>query len=280
MNIYKQLSLFLFTISIISIQVQCMENFHTIEGYRSLSDAAKRSLAQEATTVLKIKPIPPIDPTGSHPLLEREMLSTLVGFASGINTRFSKARIYSLGQSPAYLVQTADFLHQMDGKSRDLVFGKIAFSGHWKAYSDIREDDIDSYKRYLGSIGMHPFEIINEFELKKIKTIIYECVKSRRGLECFLEFLEKWANDFGVFSKLKDSIDILTFEIKPRSDILEDNLIYRLANADDYNDRLVERYPHHRWSTSNLLKFRLSRNAKLCLFQILDFLAQKQEEKQ
>ena len=193
------------------------------------------------------------------------------------------SRTFSLGQSPAWIVEAAKLI---DPKGE---FGVIPFSGNYvipqndekeenlifklSSFSPYTENTkIELYQKLLTDLHLSPEEIIDKFLNDKKPTNILEFTLTGGGLASFVYLLFKWAekeSQFDIFKEalrivilddcLEDSgskitINIEDVSIKCEHFLVENipgaDLMWQLANGVDTgseSDRLVPSYPHSIW---------------------------------
>jgi hypothetical protein len=219
-----------------------------------------------------------IQPTKGTPLWWKEESSfdKIVQLAENVLRSFPNSRIYSLGQSPAWIIKASEMLASYHNKRGE--FGYIPFSGSFLGAHQARDYDYGerpfpskeaqaSYRKLLKDIGLSPTEIISRYTEKGQKTTILEYTNSGRSIASFALILFSWAKKEQI--KLDDALDIVTFarynslppvkciEIyragiyaKCKNIFTENDLLVVLANRVDNgsnSDRLVPSYPHKSW---------------------------------
>ena len=210
-----------------------------------------------------------------------ENFSKLVDLADLVMSFKPNTRVFSLGQSPAWVVRTAEMLS--DARDEERTFGYIAFSGRFLASnnkktgqhspydsyvldSKERPENETKYREYLTSIGMDPDTIISKAAEGK-KTVILEYTQSGESLASFVSVLYGWAKSEGKLKQLQESLDVCILaqdfcNLKNMNLIeqgisvdlsripVETSLIVPLANGEDIgptSDRLVPRYAAWEW---------------------------------
>lgn len=216
---------------------------------------------------------------------DKSNFNKIVKIAENLLLSYPKARIYSLGQSPAWIIKAGEILSQEKAVSRE--FGYIPFSGSFLEREQEDEGDFYiggrplpsrelqiSYRDVLRSIRLSPREIIEQAAKGK-KTVVLEYTNSGRSVASFVLVLFEWAKEEGIIKELKKSINIVTFArqnsgiegILPltrisiiNADIYiacknlwgENKLLVALANSIDegpQSDRLVPSHHHTNWSS-------------------------------
>lgn len=209
----------------------------------------------------------------------------IIDTAYKVIKKYSKERVFSLGQSPAWVVKVAELLAKKKGSNQ--MFRGIAFSGRYVHerhgpniggvgsggyerrcrvyYMDNPREYEGQYRAYLASIGMSPREIV-EKAASGVKTVLIEYVQTGASLASFLFTLYRWALDEGCsideglqvvvlrkdFCKL-GGITLGEYSKYIQFDRLavEDSMIVPLANGLDKgeeSDRLVARYASDAWN--------------------------------
>lgn len=171
----------------------------------------------------------------------KDIVTQIVSWAYDLQKAYPKNRILSLGQSPAWIVQSVGMLRKLRGHDANITF--IPFTGAFLS-RDYEEDseamafaarpearpDINRLSRYftlLGRLEARPEQIEAEPE----KVVLAEMIKSGNGLasfldiwtsnqddaalEAFLNKLEIYAYDTNTIANLDAlSIGERTFPIK------------------------------------------------------------------
>lgn len=226
--------------------------------------------------------------TEMHPLLDYDYMDQLFGLA--VQTKHyltkkypnEKLRIFSLGQSPAWLVA---MMHAIDKRKgcTDIQYKHLAFSGHFYDFKDKKSTELvkseqypdheqrKAYRKYLRKIGLHKPEgsrtFIVEFpnHCKGIRSF-YDVAKKKLPNEKF-NFLISPPN----FNNLPPLCEQLPFIDKDTVD----GLLWHLARTDKFDDRLVLNFKYPDWKDKNPLDFKPSASAQLLYEIMLSSLDQK-----
>lgn len=211
------------------------------EAYEALGKEDHRKLAQEFETTFPDNPYLAREPFSQH------WIKFIFSFSEQIfkdifsNPHRENARIYGLGQTPAWPIEIGKLSHP------DRTIGHIAFSGNWW-YFPTPEDaskelvfhsmgTIDSAKQRrrnekekvdlltkllpnraktpdrkqienkradLASIGLDPRTIMSQ----KGPTVIVDYVQSAAGLKSFVSLIEEWAQELGLVDRLKEKLHL------------------------------------------------------------------------
>ncbi|KIE06215.1 hypothetical protein NF27_BC00020 [Candidatus Jidaibacter acanthamoeba] len=203
----------------------------------------------------------------------------IVEFASTILSTFPSSRIFSLGQSPAWIVKASEMLAK--ARSEKGEFGYIPFSGSFldrqKEFSGNfyigdrpfpNTELQENYRKYLQGIGLSPQEIIIRAK-EGSKTTILEYTNTGVSVASFALILFSWAKEEKIEQELMASLDIVTFarNTLPPVTVLnisplfmsisctnlyaENALLVSLANGVDTganSDRIVPHYSQSLWN--------------------------------
>jgi hypothetical protein len=275
--------------------------------YELFSENNKKYLTNQYEEAFKpIRECPKNELMRSYSLSDEGNVKSLIESAKSLIDQYKKSYLFGLGQSPAWLIETARLLDPASDSYR-----LIAFSGCWFSSDCVadevsspyrtnygidyewprpKKDAICSYRKYLTKIGLSPAEVIERFEKTGKNTIILEYAQSGNGLASFLSVLKDWSIELGNFEKLQKALEIhllkidkkilkygeissiLGFNIKYSKTLLETKLIKCLGDADDFDDRLVPNYEFCEWTKLDPLKFGATRKTNLIRFRILDVL--------
>lgn len=153
-----------------------------------------------------------------------ENFNKLVKIASEITASYPNSRIFSLGQSPAWIVKAEKLLAK--AKNSEQTFGYIAFSGKFykKSESELEQSELEqnkkftqeftidkgneaNYRVYLKSINMDPDSIIESCKAGQ-QTAILEYTQEGESLVSFLSVLCNWAKEEGKKELLENSLKI------------------------------------------------------------------------
>lgn len=212
---------------------------------------------------------------------KNDSFEKIVDVATDVLKSCPNSRIYSLGQSPAWIVKAMGMIADLTNETKDLGF--IPFSG---SFLNRKEEHSGSfyigdrpfpskqeqlkYREVLSKIGLSPSEIILKAK-KWQKTTILEYTNSGESVASFALMLFSWAKEEGLTKQLGNSLEIVTFarhnslppvtslsitplraNIKCKNIYADNELLVGLANGKDegsVSDRLVPIYRHQMWNT-------------------------------
>jgi len=258
--------------------------------YNLLSQEAKQALRNEVRGIF-FYTCPCCGECTEHPLARAKVLKLLVAHAKQLLKSYGHDRIFGLGQSPAYFVETAKLLQVLYGKPIGHI-KKIDFSGSFLKSSKKglvpayvlkhqrpSRKELSYYRQYLTSLGLDPISIINAY-FGGARTIIVDYANSGCGLASFLMILKNWAKELGCHRALCTALhtDILVTQhkaplhlfINPCKHQLNQNIEY-LGCTDEFDDRLVSHFSFKYWKEKfDPAHFSPSRNARLFMFHVLD----------
>lgn len=193
-------------------------------------------------------------------------------------TSFSDSRIYSLGQSSAWIVKASQILASFS-KKKERKFDYIPFSGSFLEsnepciyeYGDRPlpgKAEQTNYRKLLKNIGLSPAEIFSQYAKSGQKTVILEYTNSGQSIASFMLILLNWAREEKI--KLNDALKIVTFArynsllpiryitinkgdifVECKNVYADNDLLVALANGinnGSESDRLVPYYPCKSWS--------------------------------
>lgn len=241
-------------------------------------------------------------------------INTVIEVAETLNNLYPNNVIVSLGQSPAYIVKTADFLSKFKNKSSN-EYKYLAFSGRFLSKHEKGRqfflpsykgsiptpEQLNKYENYLKLLLLNPASIVSQFQKNKQPIVFVEYIQSGESLASFIYTLMSIAAREGVdLTQLKAAIIIHSFqplinhgwpEIKQISappysikinntQIVDNDLMVGLANADQFNDRLVAHYSVDNWGKINPILFQPSQDANHILFSIIHQMVQKENQSQ
>jgi len=238
-------------------------------------------IPREYEDILKLKP--------SHLVWYEfpEYFNLIAQTAINIIESYKGEKIFSLGQSPAWLVKAAKLI------PTECELGYIPFSGNFYRpvspdnpeelyYDGIGEESLHYIKSYnidatnihnyysmLDKLKLNPYDIIEQDSQGHKKTVILEFTHSGSGLASFLSLLLDRTNELKLdIDKLKNAIKIVILvdseeEICLKEIVLDKTtfkcshlivknlpfttLIWDLANGSD-EDRLVPSYKAEEWT--------------------------------
>ncbi|MDR3424603.1 MAG: hypothetical protein P4M13_05935 [Alphaproteobacteria bacterium] len=195
------------------------------------------------------------------------------------------SRVFSLGQSPAWIVKALE--KEAALKKLDYKTGYIPFSGSFFLPADVLEQNkdlycysswdgrtnlcerinrhrMDPYRKVLEKIGMSPESIIDHFTKNNATTTITEIMgQSGGGAASFLYVLFSWAKDDGAEASLREAVNVrlynnsqldLPFSLRIEGfdpipcnfHPIDSDLRDTLMNCRD-NVRIVPYYPSEKW---------------------------------
>ncbi|MFA6066141.1 MAG: hypothetical protein WC707_03090 [Candidatus Babeliaceae bacterium] len=233
-----------------------------------------------------------------HPLLSECALDTLFDIAIKTKSYMKekhpsdKYKVFSLGQSPAWLVAMMKLIDEVQGV-HDTQYDFIAFSSGFFEY-DLQHDrfkrwktpsleEVNIYKKYLDTLDLDlKKDTSNESKKrilsktlgwkkntpvsKKTHTFILEFPHHANSMLSFEEVAKShFPKDFNFLvsqpysKRLPGSTEILRFIDQEAIS----NLIVPLANSDYFDDRLVMRYPIFDWTQKDPSSFHMSSAATL-----------------
>lgn len=157
-------------------------------------------------------------------------------------------RIFSLGQSPAWVIKGCEFLNnsqqthhfgyiafssffcerQYPGSGkRSLIFNSIYTKSFQQAKFKINTEKIPNavrirkYREYLNSIGLNVEKIIALYVTRRIKTVIIDTAFSGAGLISFMHILCTWAKELGTLQKLKQAVQLVNIDGDAINELVE-----------------------------------------------------------
>jgi hypothetical protein len=284
-------SFFLFLFTLMPLSFKGMDVTHPempkdtlalVSWYEHLSEPEKDTLRKE---------IDSNDQTKSHPLMCGQSMQLLTHYAQQLLEQHPHDRIFCLGQSLAYLTQTAHIIQILERKSMPshtnnapvrtkstATFTFIPFSGYFfaaekdpmapgsiifkKKEKDFpSEHKIKSYRAYLASIGFFsPRTIIDEYVQNKKYSVIVEYTQSGKGLFSFLSIIRDWAQEEGLSQELHQALKLYVLTCQKQLPIglvfsltqyQFDYSIFEITDNDFANDRLVMNFQFYRWDSDD-----------------------------
>lgn len=168
-------------------------------------------------------------------------LYEILDMAEDISTRNPNSRIYALGQSLAWVVKALEIMESL--RRTQNTFHYIPFSYNFVANSPKpdfyffksekfpSERKQSNYKKILKGLGLHPKQILSQYETLNRQTVIVDYVESGCGVASFVYFLLKWAKEEGV--SLNDALRIVVVmnEWSRRVEFLDLNSEFRVNCA-------------------------------------------------
>ena len=320
---YKQIALFLFfsantLIGMEDGKSQNVSPIFSLEDYQKLSPYNIQQLEKEAQTILNITQKDIMMGKDNYYILrDPSNIDKLINAATELNNHYTNNVIVSFGQSPAYIVKTAEILNQLkDNSSNEYKY--LAFSGRFFSASKETEqkpikifltnymtppptdNQLTIYEEYLKLLQLDPISIVKRFQKDNKQTVFIEYTQVGGGLASFIHTLMaiaqkehispellKQAIIFHIFHTPQkygpSPIQEITINTPPYASALLDvhkidnDLMTGLGNADNFNDRLIVEYPLGNWEKINPTKFVSSRNAQLILFTIINHLMKKKK---
>lgn len=237
----------------------------------------------------------------SKPWYENEAnFEKCMSYAEEIIKQYRNTRIFSLGQSPAWIVKTISLI---TNTTKDKIeTGYIPFSGkfyeelgrgtgrfsfysdsnvsHYKLNSNQRPQHENHYRQLLTTLELDPLSIIKKAAANQQKTVILEYTQSGESLASFLSVLFLWAKELNYQTLLRDALTImllkqngnaLTTLYLPQENIsivcdqiiVESSVIVPLANNTDTganSDRLVAKHMFEEWDKTPILSMQHAEN--------------------
>ena len=267
-----------------------------VDWYEGLSEDEKSMLRLEVTGRLTFY-CPHCQDYEAQPLLKVKFLKLAVAHARQLLDFYPNDRIYGLGQSPAYIIETAKILQAIKREDAHNIFSVVAFSGNYVKLCERKNlpvcylqrkrspspKQIHAYRDYLTSIGLDPATIVEDYnDGKGAKTVIVDFAESGEGLMSFIILLKNWAKELGLNKELIQALRTEIFVTKYKQPPLalfpnstkhqvNEDFMYALAESDIFDDRLAMHYPFRNWAEEyGPHAFTPSRNAQLLRFFIVD----------
>jgi hypothetical protein len=261
------------------------ENYDTISGYDSCSENVKEMLRKKFIKDCSSK-LP------GYPLLKEENLDELAHFSKFLSRIYPKDRLVSVGRSPLWILEAGKL---MKNNISDYIYA--AFSGSWifHSYTGIgemkpHEENINHYRHYLEKIKVDPEFIVKNSKEKGQKTILIDLIANGHGINSFIQVLSDWAKEIdktctGFFKDFQESVGINAIashvsvnyrhpEFATRRQEIDMGLFQALLlHSDHLDNSLGVHYSWPEWLYIDPLKVKVSENAKLTRFWIIDHLA-------
>jgi hypothetical protein len=209
-------------------------------------------------------------------------LRNCVYIAENLNNRFQNAQIYSLGQSPAWIVRTIGFFRENTAQQNSTHY--IPFSGRtfeakqklfhpegkyytttYKRIQPINQKAEEQYRAELTKIGLSPKEIVANGK----NIVLLEYTQTGESLASFLAILFSWAKEEGCFDEFNRlfrvvllqqyfcNLKTLVFDnmaCRCEKQSVPTEMIVPMANGShsgEFCDRLVPHHPY--WEFENSL---------------------------
>ncbi len=276
----------------------------TVQDYRELSDESKQWYRKQFEE--KILNAPKV-----HPMFEKpSYLGQVLNKGTYLSKCYKNSMIVSLGQSTAYYVKAAQILSEIDGNPNNNEYKYCAFSGRFLKHSKNapniftrpfpnvgpNEEQLTKYKEYLSFLTLDPLSIVNRFDKEQKKTVFVEYVQHSEGLASFIYVLYRIGRQQGITQEaLTNALEYCVYQqsfcrlnnVSIPSDVgildesisvglqrlaIENEPMVGLANADEFDDRLVPNFKFEEWERFDPLDFEFSDNAKLIIFKMIDHL--------
>ncbi|RYE06276.1 MAG: hypothetical protein EOP33_03565 [Rickettsiaceae bacterium] len=202
-----------------------------------------------------------------------ENFNCLLKAAHTMLDKHPNTRIFSLGQSPAWMIKAAEHISKLKGEPRE--FGYIPFSGNFyrhQGYSKFvgrkhrpNQTQEQGYFNLLDKLGISPKLIVEKFEAQNVKTTIVDFIDTGSGLVSFLSELFAFSQQEQVpMENFNAAIEIILLienqENMTKSFIFESQALnfknkifpeisYFIQSIDKgyYSDRLVPSYSFNNW---------------------------------
>jgi len=242
-----------------------------------------------------------------HGLMDDGLMAELVTAADELRGSYDeKSVFYSLGQTPAYILKTAQYREEMEGRSQKKRYRSIAFSKHWydsdgSNEHNLSEDEnekpgeekVEAYRKYLQRIGFSPRHIARRYKKKEKQTVLVEYTCRARGLASFLALLRDWISETEYGDEIEQALIIHTYP-HPRFRYLNELSGFKLThattyldlmvylscdkNSKEFDDRLVLHYPHEKWLEQDPNEYQVPKNANRILLHILHYLHTQEKQ--
>ena len=318
---YKRIALVLFLVfktllvGMEPVELQSISPILSLKDYQKLSPHTIQQLEKEAQRMFNITQKDVMGKDNYYILRDPSNIDKLINAATELNNHYTNNVIVSFGQSPAYIVKTAEILNQLKNNSSN-EYKYLAFSERFFSASKETEqkpiktfltnymtplptdNQLKIYEEYLKLLQLDPISIVKRFQKDNKQTIFIEYTQAGGGLASFVHTLMaialkeqispellKQAIIFHIFQTPQkhgpSPIHGITINTPPYASALLDihtidnDLMTGLGNADKFNDRLIVQYPVRDWGKINPTKFVPSRNAQLILFTIIHQLMKK-----
>ncbi len=223
----------------------------------------------------------------SEDWLTNSEAQTIVSVARRLCDQYSNARFFSLGQSPAWIVEAIALDAEAKGRyvetglipfsSGFLLRTAISFSGTKAVFlledsylpASLKNPSItNAYREVLKRIGADSQTIIRKYKEKGTRTTLIDFAWTAQSMASFLFFLFEEAKEKGCLRELKQSLAIHLFRkdkkkgaqgvltLPPESEKIgfwietfpNSWLLNKLwTNDEDKRTRIVPRYPPQRW---------------------------------
>jgi len=235
-----------------------------------------------------------------------QLLATSTGL---LKTHRNATKFVAIGRTPLRILQAASLQDEGQGKQ----FAYAAFSGRFLSLNmrvsppqpqisaeAPTEAQLNAYRMYLNSIGLHPIYIIQSYTAKS-PLVIVEAITSGGGLFSFTTILHNWTIELmgkDAASQLRKCVHlhVLIDDTAPRhpncmihpeavifggfpltqQSVANNVLGYLFESAEVFNDSLGKPYPVKDWAENNApppMGVDVSPEADLLSFRIIDYMA-------
>jgi hypothetical protein len=283
----------------------------SIDDYFKLSEEEKVNHRENFSNVFKTRENSEVssdtpDYLKVYPLTRDDDMRAFMKVSNELREWYPDQRMIALGRSPLWLFEMSRLLDFADGKDIALDrYTYIAFSGRWWQWDEelyklvsTREQpsprQVTAYRKYLSELGLHPTAIIQD----QRQTVLVDVVFSKgAGLRSFLQVLLDWSEELGIREALQSKItlhilqdekvrvafsglDLKTIFPNVVYQDLPHELIQGLSRSPDepqwkpFQDSLGISHSYQNWEKGNPLEAKVSPNAQLVQFRIIDSMAQ------
>lgn len=152
----------------------------------------------------------------------KRVIEQIVDWAQEIYAQHPHEKVISLGQSPAWVVQTVGMLRKLHGQPANIGF--IPFTGaflsrdfnsaaHEMKFLEGARPDIDRVHRYLDFLGRFGLQI-QQLTQQGSKIVLAEMIKQGNGLASFLDVWTREVEDERL-PELISQFEFYTFDTNP-----------------------------------------------------------------
>ena len=222
----------------------------------------------------------------NHPLMNDRNLALLNKLANKISDEIDrmfpakKQVLVGLGQSPAYLLEMIKLIDEQKHRS-NRQYLNVAFSGGFYG-SDVRglidprlaqefKERAPYYRRYLEKVGLSE----EDFNETDTKFIVVEVCHTCQGLQSFLYFFEDYTKKPFVLYLQSEAFEPARLSFPSDRFVIdrnEEKLMLSLAEADEFEDRIVPHFAYFKWDKIDPLTFKPEKNAPVIMKQIRQFI--------